>query len=52
MSLNAWARYVRIWSKVEVKPYRKAQALIESLKKNEKKKELKEMIVNEIIEDK
>ena len=51
MSPEAWARYVRIWSKAEVKPYRKAQALIEELKKNDKRKGLKEMIVNEIIEN-
>ena len=51
MSPDAWARYVRIWNKAEVKPYRKAQALIEDLKKNDKRKGLKEMIVNEIVEN-
>lgn len=51
MSPEAWARYVRIWNKAEVKHYRKAQALIEDLKKNDKKKGLKEMIVNEIVEN-
>ena len=51
MSPEAWARHVRIWNKAEVKPYRKAQALIEDLKKNEKRKGLKEMIVNEIVEN-
>ena len=49
MSPEAWARYVRIWNKAEVKHYRKAQALIEDLKKNDKKKGLKELIVNEIV---
>ena len=34
-----------------MKPYRKAQALIEDLKKNDKRKGLKEMIVNEIVEN-
>ena len=51
MSIEAWARYVRIWNKAEVKPYRKAQALIEDLKKNDKRKGLKEMVVNDIIEN-
>ena len=51
MSPEAWARHVRIWNKAEVKPYRKAQALIENLKKNEKRKGLKEMVVNEIVEN-
>ena len=51
MSVDAWARYVRIWNKVEAKPFRKVQALVEMLKKDSKKG-LKEMIVNEVIENK
>ena len=52
ISFVAWSRSVQVWSDVNVKPQRKAQLLIEMLKKEEKKKGLKEMVVSEIIENK
>ena len=52
ISFEAWSRSVLVWADVNVKPQRKAQLLLEMLKKDEKKKGLKEMIVSEIIENK
>ena len=51
MTFQAWKRSVQIWAKVECKAVKKYQALIESLKKNEEQKGLKEMIITNIVED-
>ena len=51
ISFDAWARSVNIWSEVKAKPQRKAQLLIEMLKKDEKRKGMKEMIVSEVVEN-
>ena len=51
ISFKGWKRSVLVWADNGMKPSRKANLLIESLKKNEEKEGLKEMIVEEIIEN-
>ena len=51
MSCQAWIREVEMWSDLKAKPEKKAQALIESIKKMDEKKDLKDFIINEIVGD-
>ena len=50
MSFDAWSRSVLIWAEIRAKPQRKAQVLIELLKK-EKKKGVKDIVISEIVEN-
>ena len=50
MSFDAWSRSVLIWAEARAKPQRKAQILIELLKK-EKKKGIKDIVICEIVEN-
>ena len=51
ISFKGWKRSVLVWADSGMKASRKANILIESLKKNEEKEGLKEMIVEEVIEN-
>ena len=51
MSCQAWIKEVEMWAESNAKPEKKAQALIEAIKKMEAQKGLKEFIINEIVED-
>ena len=50
-SFEGWKKEIMIWSRARGRPERKTQLLVEHLKKDTIRKGLKEMVINEFVEN-